>query len=462
MPTIEDLGKKVKARFPGEYDDLSDVEVGKKIKSKYPDAYQDFVEKRPLFSGSKGETAKKARVHLANLQTETAGAEYKQEMSNIKGKAIGQAAAMVPFAVAAPFTGGASLPVGLGLMGAAGLAGGTANETVKALFGSTEMPESGKALALSLGLDAALGAAGEGTGRAIGSIGFTLLPKLIERSAAKAEAGKLVLTQAFGDTRNALYQIVGKKPVNVGPMLNDAYQALARLPKGTGAMGKRFSGPTGPASELLANLEADLGLTGGKIAAEQPLDALVRMKGSLSQMAHKEAGLNDEEGLIVKQLVRKLDAKLKEEMKPFGPVAEALYKKSNAIMETQKEHLAIVDITEKAMKTMVGRATAGGLFGGGVGMYRTRGVAGAAEGAAIGALAGAASTLPPKLSTLIIEQTMSHPQASTLMRRAAKFAIEGREGQATTLALRAMGMAGARETIKAAKEQEATNAAQSR
>lgn len=452
MATIEDLGKKVKAKFPGQYDDMADADLGKKVKAKYPDAYKDFTEKRPLFSGSTGEVAKKARVNLANLQGETTKANYEQDISNIKGKAVGEAAAMAPFAAAAPFTGGASLGVGLTLMGAAGLVGGTARETAKALLGSTEMPESGKVLALGLGLDAGLGMAGEGTGRAISSVGLTLIPKLIQRSAAKAEAGKMVLDQAFGDARNALYEIVGKTPVNVGPMLNDAYQALGKLPKGAGSMGKRFSGPTGPASEILGALEADLGLAGGKIAADQPLDALVRMKGSLSQMAFKESGLNTEERLIVKQLVTKLDKTLKEEMKPIGPVAEALYKKANDLMIVQKERSAAVQMAERAMKTMVGRAMAGGLMGGGVGMYKSRGLTGAAEGAALGALAGATSTLPPKLATLILEQTMSHPEAAPLYRKAIKFFVEGSEGPAVALATRAMLLAGARDTIKAAKE----------
>ena len=405
-----------------------------------------------LFSGSAGETAQKARVRKANLETESAAAGYQQDVKNAVGQAVGTAAATVPFAAAAPFTGGASLGVGLTLMGAAGLTGGVARETAKSLLGSTEMPESGKALALSLGLDTAIGAAGEGTGRAIGSIGLTLLPKLIARSAAKAEAGKAVLDQAFGDARTALYQMVGKKPVNVGPMLNDAYQALGKIPKGAGAMGARFSGPTGPAQEMLGAIEQDLGLEGGKIAAHQPLDALVRMKGSLSQMAFKESGLNTEERLIVKQLVERLDTTLKGQMKEISPVAEQLYKKANDIMLVQKEHSAAVQMAERAMKTMMGRATAGGLFGGGVGMYRTRGVAGAAEGAALGAAAGAMSTIPPKLSTLVLEQTMSHPEAAQLYKKAIGFFIKGSEGEAVNLARRAMGMAGVRETIKAAKQ----------
>jgi hypothetical protein len=44
MPTIEDLGRKIKAKYPGEYDDLSDAEVGRRIKAKFPGAYDDFEE----------------------------------------------------------------------------------------------------------------------------------------------------------------------------------------------------------------------------------------------------------------------------------------------------------------------------------------------------------------------------------------------------------------------------------
>lgn len=36
MPTIEDLGRKIKAKYRGQYDDLSDYEVGRRIKAKYP------------------------------------------------------------------------------------------------------------------------------------------------------------------------------------------------------------------------------------------------------------------------------------------------------------------------------------------------------------------------------------------------------------------------------------------
>lgn len=44
MPTIQELGQKVKAKYPKVYDDLSDYDLGVKVKSKYPGAYNDFVD----------------------------------------------------------------------------------------------------------------------------------------------------------------------------------------------------------------------------------------------------------------------------------------------------------------------------------------------------------------------------------------------------------------------------------
>jgi hypothetical protein len=44
MPTIEDLGKKVKVKYPNTYSDLSDADLGRRVKQKYPGAYDDFAE----------------------------------------------------------------------------------------------------------------------------------------------------------------------------------------------------------------------------------------------------------------------------------------------------------------------------------------------------------------------------------------------------------------------------------
>lgn len=51
MPqTIVDLGKLVKQKYPGAYDDLPDDEVGRKVKAKYPGAYDDFVDSQSAVS----------------------------------------------------------------------------------------------------------------------------------------------------------------------------------------------------------------------------------------------------------------------------------------------------------------------------------------------------------------------------------------------------------------------------
>lgn len=50
MATVIDLGQKVKAKYPGQYDDLSDAEVGLKVQQKFPGQYDDFtgVSKSPV------------------------------------------------------------------------------------------------------------------------------------------------------------------------------------------------------------------------------------------------------------------------------------------------------------------------------------------------------------------------------------------------------------------------------
>ena len=45
MPeTVGQLGQKVKAKYPGVYDDIEDMELGRRVKAKYPGSYDDFTE----------------------------------------------------------------------------------------------------------------------------------------------------------------------------------------------------------------------------------------------------------------------------------------------------------------------------------------------------------------------------------------------------------------------------------
>src|SRR5579863_1534606 len=42
--TVEDLGRMVKSKYPGQYDDLGDADLGRKVRTKYPGSYDDFVD----------------------------------------------------------------------------------------------------------------------------------------------------------------------------------------------------------------------------------------------------------------------------------------------------------------------------------------------------------------------------------------------------------------------------------
>lgn len=47
MATTAELGQKVKAKYPGAYDDLADDDLGRRVKAKYPGAYDDFTDAPP-------------------------------------------------------------------------------------------------------------------------------------------------------------------------------------------------------------------------------------------------------------------------------------------------------------------------------------------------------------------------------------------------------------------------------
>jgi len=50
VPTVAELGQRVKAKHPGAYDDLPDDELGRRVKAKYPGSYDDFIDTTPMAS----------------------------------------------------------------------------------------------------------------------------------------------------------------------------------------------------------------------------------------------------------------------------------------------------------------------------------------------------------------------------------------------------------------------------
>lgn len=79
MPTIEDLGRRVKAKYPGSYDDLEDADLGRKVKAKYPGAYDDFTEAQPVSPASAVATGAGA---LLDATRETAAGFAKGAVGN--------------------------------------------------------------------------------------------------------------------------------------------------------------------------------------------------------------------------------------------------------------------------------------------------------------------------------------------------------------------------------------------
>jgi hypothetical protein len=106
MPTIQELGDRVKQKYPGAYDNVDSAELGRKIKQKYPSAYSQFTEigqpqtnqimgpQLPYKFGVK-RTKEEQAARIANARAMEAGANAEAEKANSfwgKTKNFGQAA----------------------------------------------------------------------------------------------------------------------------------------------------------------------------------------------------------------------------------------------------------------------------------------------------------------------------------------------------------------------------------
>lgn len=414
----------------------------------------------------KGEVARKARTHLTNIGMAQSAATQEQEEKNAYARAAGQAAEMLPFAAAAPFTGGVSLAAGgglvgataaAGLMGAAGLAGGLARIGVKSKMGSSEIPQTPKQVAAELGVDVATGMLGEATGRGIGKIFKEIIPKLVVRSAAKDQLGRTLLTQSFDQTRQQLSQATSNMHVDVTSSYLKFFDEMGTLPKGMGKLGKRLTQLTEKEQAIFSDVAKDLNVAQGTVSNLQPLDALVEMRGRLNQIAWDKDVLTPRGQAILQRFADNLDNDIKAGLKGAGPEAEALYAKANAIWKIQKRQEIGTKVVEDALQRMTTRgvyAGTAGAAGGGYAGYRRGGVAGAAKGALEGAVAGAAigasTAAPPKISAWVLERLMAHPQASVQIKKAIDFYAKGESANAAAAASRAVTLAKIRNDIKEA------------
>ncbi|MFZ2196862.1 MAG: hypothetical protein WAV13_03950 [Thermodesulfovibrionales bacterium] len=244
MATITDLGRQVKAKYPGAYDDMDDIAVGQAVKAKFPGSYDDFRE-GPELAPSHGPPEKIApqeSLVRGGLQgasfgfgDEAAAAvdaalpgvsrwfnkdplaaapegagfreRYKTARDYYRGRNVSAEkehpgtylASQVAGAVAPALAGGAPLTGAKGLIAAAGQGAATG-------AGYSEADE-GLGLASDIALGGALGTAGYGAGKVLGKALAKArggASRLLDMARARAGA------QASKETAEQLGSVAGK------------------------------------------------------------------------------------------------------------------------------------------------------------------------------------------------------------------------------------------------------------
>lgn len=472
MSTVEDLGKKVKAKFPGQYDDLSDVDLGTKVKAKFPDAYKDFADKKtPLFGLSKVAAARKASIGVEQTK-----AGYEQDISAAKSKFVGDVAKTIPVA-ATLATGGLAAPLAFGAMALAGGASGVYEETAKLALGAEDAATSPKQLARRLGVDAALSAGAQGAGTIAGKLlsvaGKSVLEPMVARAAAKADTGKTILGTYGGKLLNQLRSAdaaAGAPKISIQRELDDLEASVALRKTGTSdAFNSLWGGKTG-GEGVLAPGE---GGVAQKIHAWSMNDGtasgLAEIKGELSQAAYKRPNLNHEERTALKAFVEKLDQKLTNQFDKIG--AKDTYAGYKETVNQLHRFNAASDVANLALRHMAWRAGylvagAGAVGGGGYG-YQHGGVGGALAGAVAGATAiTAASAAIQKGAPFLLEKMLADKTAAPLANRAINSMMTGDTKGAVAIMSRAAAQVGAKDLLasyfKDNAEKEAPDAAANR
>lgn len=433
-------------------------------------ARQDFYKtfgvdpeaKRPLFSGSTGEVATKARPRLATLQAEGAKAGYEQDIATAKAQFAGDVSKALPVA-ATLATGGLAAPAAIGIMGLAGAASGVYEETAKLALGAEDAATSPKQLARRLGVDAALGAGtevgGRLTGKLLATAGRKVWEPMIARAASKSDAGERVLAAYGGKLLNKLRSAdaaAGNAPVSIQRELDDLEAAIALRKTGPSDTFKGFWGRTRTSPPALAVGSPGTGMA-EKIAEWQAqggtASGLAEIKGSLSQAAFKRAGFNHEEEEALKVFAQKIDDKLHREFGRIGGTkAQELYQGYKETIAQTRRFSGALTFGEQAIqrfsyRTAYGYALAGGGLGGAEG-YRRGGVTGAAEGALIGAAAGTGfKTLEQRAAPALLAHMLADKTAGPMTRQAINLIDRGDMKQAWSIFNRAFAQVGVREVL---------------
>lgn len=205
MPTVAELGQRVKAKYPGSYDDMPDDELGRRTKAKFPGAYDDF-------SDSAG-VAPMAMTPQNNPLT-AAGNDLRNRLLGMLPGAGGLAGGLVGAAGGIP-----------GAVAGAAVGGAAGEGAREALQGDQFSPvDIGREGALQGGYQAAGGLLAKGAGalapqvmkRAAG-IGRTILKnfpdaaeEMVKRGITVSKGGVAKATSLREESSRKLYEALGR------------------------------------------------------------------------------------------------------------------------------------------------------------------------------------------------------------------------------------------------------------
>ena len=275
------------------------------------------------------------------------------EIGTAKGKAWGDIAKGAALGGATLATGGLATGPAMGLMGAAGVGAATADETIKAYFGSEDVPKSAGALAFKLGLEGTLSAAGEGGSRAIGQglkyLAKDEIPSLVMRSAAKSQVGRNVLKRVQQDSKIQLQEFVrskGNPTVDLGDELTKFYASIEKW---------RVTGTSEAFDAAIKPIQAKLGKAGGGVLSRQPLDALLEIKSDLSYVTYKQVGMNTDEFVALENLTKAVDEKISANVAALGgPSVTKVWRNFKAFTEQVKKDDSLEKLAEGGVKKLLG------------------------------------------------------------------------------------------------------------
>jgi hypothetical protein len=164
------LAQRIRAKYPGAYDDIDDATLEKQVLAKHPE-YADLAQpepQKPAQSPKPSVTTQQLAAQGPSAMSATKGQAFKSTLK-MAGEHPGQTGALLAGAAAAPFTGGLSVPAAMGVEAAVGAGGAGAGHLVKSA--ATQQAPDVVRMLTDMATQGAIGAGGPLAGGALRMVG---------------------------------------------------------------------------------------------------------------------------------------------------------------------------------------------------------------------------------------------------------------------------------------------------